>query len=146
MFDLKTGQQLRKFSLNEEGGTSIESSYRRFFFGRSVDLSGNHVLIGSAQGEAHLFDRDTGQELYRFGDFKWDEVVSVYVVFFPMYLVSYSEVSLSRNHAMVGSAFSRGRSSASGITSAYDLVTGKKSYDLIPNDGCLLYTSDAADD
>jgi hypothetical protein len=115
LFNLSTGQRL--FTFDDPTPTN------RDFFGQSVAIDGDLVLIGDARddtadtnvGQAHLFSATTGQLLRTFEDptrGAWD---------FDGFGES---VSLENGLALIGAPFDQSTSSVVGQAHLFDAVTG----------------------
>jgi WD40 repeat protein len=125
LFDLTTGQQIRKFTASD--------AHPFDYFGGSVDIEGNIAIVGASgtyldstgntPGRAYLFDINTGQEL-----FKLTPSDSVPGDGFG------SSVAISGNTAIVGAVHGNyrpventsGYTPGSGAAYLFDVTTGKE--------------------
>jgi len=124
VFDVTTGQQLFKL-IASDGGIGD-------FFGQSVAISGNLVLIGSPDdddngtnsGSAYGFDATTGNQLFKLlpsdgnsgGKFGFS-------------------VALSENQAFIGATGANGNAPFSGAEYVFDVSTGQQLRKLFASDG-----------
>lgn len=124
LFDVRTGQQLRKLTPND--GAAYDA------FGESVSLSGNLALVGAPQdeydgsfsGSAYLFNVNTGQQLRKFTPN--DRAAHDWFG---------SSVSISGNFALVGAFLDDDNGDASGSVYVFNISTGQQVRKLYPNDG-----------
>ncbi len=105
LFDLNTGQQIARII---EPTPSEDSN-----FGLSLDLDGNQFLVGSNNGNAHLFDSTTGQIIRTFSGNEAD--------LFGI------DVALSDSNALVGAIWyeAAGAPQSSGGVFVYDRQSGQ---------------------
>jgi hypothetical protein len=110
LFDATTGALLQTF--NDPAPASGA------FFGSSVTVSDNNVLIGARQaaggGAAHLFDATTGALLRTFSNPQSAN--------FPRSFGS--SVSISGNNALIGASGNTGATFNSGVAYLYNMTTG----------------------
>ena len=127
IFDVTTGQQL--FKLLASDGTNFD------FFGCSVAIDGNIVLIGAEgrdghdgnetnSGTAYVFDVTSGMQIFEF--FRNDERA------FDSFG---SSVALSGNFAVIGALGTDDNISNSGSAFIFDVTTGHQLKKLLASDG-----------
>jgi outer membrane protein assembly factor BamB len=121
LFDVTTGQQLRKLSPSDSAAID---------FGAAVGISGDIAIVGSPQGgtppgAAYLFDVATGQELFKLtasdaGD----------------YDLFGGAVAISGNTVIVGAEYDHNEGDSIKFGSAYlfDVTTGKQLARLTPSE------------
>ena len=113
LFDATTGGLLKTF--DDPTVTSFDN------FGTSVDIDGNHVLIGAyfddtngiAVGQAHLFDAVSGDLLQTFDDptVTGDDRFGL-------------SVAIDGNHALIGAGFDNSNGNQVGQAHLFDATTG----------------------
>ena len=110
LFNLDTGEQMMKFMSAEGVG-----------IGRSVDISGGTVIVGSIDS-AHIFDADSGDERFRLTAQSESPVIGFG-----------RSVGIDGNLAIVG-APARETGTLPGSAYIFDVSTGEQLHRLQPND------------
>jgi len=120
LFDVRTGQQLRKL-LPDEGEPGG-------WFGSSVDIHEDRAVIGSvgvnSDGAAFLFDASTGEQLF---ELLPDPDVSPDKASFG------AAVAISGHWAIIGAPYDTERGEDSGAAYIFDLDTGERHLKLFGN-------------
>ncbi len=124
IFDLTTGQQLRK--LLPSDGTAED------IFGRSVAISGHLAVIGapgvfignSSPGSAYVFDVTTGQQLFKISASDGHQRNSFG-----------DSVAISGHLAVIGAPEDDENGPYSGAAYVFDITTGKQLRKILPSDG-----------
>jgi len=110
LFDVTTGQQLRKLTASDAAAGDR--------FGSSVAVDGNIAIVGASRrnngdGAAYLFDVTTGQELFKL------------TASDPAFRVFGSSVAISGNIAVVGAPLDVHAGVSAGSAYLFDVTTGQ---------------------
>jgi len=124
LYDVTTGEQLFKIMPSD----AMENN----FFGRSVSLDGNRLLVGAnggfgnehQSGSAYVFDVSTGQEL--------SKLIATDGEFLDAFGIS---VAIKGTTAVIGASGDGSFGYISGAAYVFDLSTGQQVFKIIASDG-----------